>query len=137
MSSKWRHLPWVDGLAALVAGCIVLALRGPLAELYGVTPGFVTTLAIVNVGYSTLGLTLGPMRRRPAWLLAILIAANFVWAVICSVLAVRASGVTVFAYAHFLGEGAFVAALGVLEWRYRQAIIRPSAGTARPDDRPR
>jgi hypothetical protein len=120
---RWRHLPWFDGIAGLVAGCLELALRDPLADLYGVTRGFVTTIAIVNLGYSMFGLTLGPMRRRPAWLLATLIAANLAWAAICVVLAARASGVTMFAHAHLLGEGAFVAALAGLEWRYRRAIL--------------
>jgi hypothetical protein len=74
-----------------------------------------------------LGLTLGSLRRRPAWLLGALIAANLAWTVVCVVLAVRAgSGVTVFGHAQILGEGAFVTALALVEWRHRQAILAPA-----------
>jgi len=125
---RWaRHLPWIDGLAALTAGCLELALRRPIGELYGVSLRFVTTIAFCNVGYSLVGLTLGFARR--AWLLALLVAANLAWAVVCVLLAVRApAGATLFAYTHLLGEGAFVVVLAALETRYRRSILRKNCG---------
>lgn len=122
-----RHLPWIDGLAALTAGCLELALRRPLGDLYGVSTRFVTTIAIFNVAYSVLGLTLG-FARRP-WLLALLIGANLAWTIVCALLATRApAGATVFAYAHLLAEGAFVTVLAALETRYRRSILRKNCG---------
>jgi len=120
---RWaRHLPWIDGLAALSAGCAVLAARGWLADLYGVSSRLLATIAVINLAYSALGLALGFARR--AWLLALLIAANLTWMVVCVVLALRApAGATAFAYAQFLGEGAFVAALALCELRFHRAIL--------------
>ena len=70
------------------------------------------------------GLTLGTLGRRPAWLLGGLISANLVWAAVCIILAVRApAGVILWGYGHLIGEGAFVAALACLEWRYRRLIL--------------
>ena len=124
---RWaRNLPWIDGFAALSAGALVLVIRGVLTELYGVSGRFLTFIAFVNLLYSMFGLTLGTLRRRPAWLLGALISANLVWAAVCIILAVRApAGVTLWGYGHLIGEGAFVAALACLEWRYRRLILEP------------
>ena len=119
-----RTLPWIDGLAALAAGALVLGLRGDLAGWYGLPPSLVTTIGAVNIIYSAFGLTLGPLRRRPAWLLYALIAANLVWAGICAALVVRHAGTaTIWGLGHVAGEGVFVTALALLEWRYRNAIL--------------
>jgi hypothetical protein len=64
------------------------------------------------------------LRRRPAWLLTALISANLLWAAACIAFAARApASVTLWGYGHLVGEGAFVAALAFLEWRYRRSIL--------------
>jgi hypothetical protein len=122
---SWRgKLPWIDGFAALSAGALMFVFRGLLSDLYGLSYQFLTTIALVNTLYSVFGLTLGVLRRRPAWLLTALISANLLWAAACIVFAVRApASVTLWGYGHLLGEGAFVAALAFLEWRYRRSIL--------------
>lgn len=124
-ANRWtRKLPWIDGFAALSAGALIFVLRGVLTDFYGLSHRFLTTIALVNVLYSVLGLTLGVLRRRPAWLLDALICANLLWAVACTVFAVRAPvSATVWGYGHLAGEGAFVTALALLEWRYRRSIL--------------
>jgi hypothetical protein len=124
-ASRWaRKLPWIDGFAALSAGALVFVFRGLLTDFYGLSYQFLTTIALVNTLYSVFGLTLGVLRRRPAWLLTALISANLLWAAACIVFAGRApAGVTLWGYGHLVGEGAFVAALAFLEWRYRRSIL--------------
>lgn len=128
-ASGWAEkLPWIDAFAGLSAGVLMFAFRGLLADFYGLPYQLVTTIAVVNMLYSVFGLTLGPLRRRPAWLLTALIAANLLWAVACVVFAVRApASTTIWGYGQLLGEGAFVAALALLEWRHRRAILEPRA----------
>jgi hypothetical protein len=133
--NRWaRSLPLIDGVAALSAGALLLVVRGVLTHLYGVSSQFLTTIAVVNLLYSVLGLTLGMLGRRPAWLLAALICANLGWAAICIVLTTRAPvGMTLWGHAHLVGEGASVAVLAVLELRYRRSILelRSSASVRR------
>jgi hypothetical protein len=128
-ASPWaKKLPWIDGVAALSAGALMFAFRGLLSDFYGLSYQLVTSIALVNMLYSVFGLTLGLLRRRPAWLLTALISANLGWAAACIVFAVRApASATIWGYGQLVGEGAFVAALALLEWRHRRAILaRPA-----------
>ncbi len=85
-ASPWtKKLPWIDGFAALSAGALMFVFRGLLSDFYGLPYQLVTTIALVNILYSVFGLTLGLLRRRPAWLLTALISANLVWAAACIV----------------------------------------------------
>jgi hypothetical protein len=119
-----RHLPWLDGGAGLVVGVVVLLAQRPLTGLYSLPHETVLAIGVANVLYSSLGLSLGPMRPRRAWVLTTLVVANVGWAVVCLVLAVAyAHQVSAFGLAHVLGEGLFCASLAVLERRHRGAIL--------------
>jgi hypothetical protein len=114
---------WIDGLAALSAGLFVLVFRTPLAGLYGLPLDLITSIGLVNVGYSAFGLTLAVLRRRRLAAIVGLAAANCVWAVICVSLATRyRNDAGVLGLAHLLFEAVFVAALGAIEWRTRRAL---------------
>lgn len=119
-----RRLPWIDGLAGLVVGVAILGLRSVLVGFYGLSSALLTIIGVANVAYSSLGLTLGPRRPRPGWHLSVLVAANLAWAVVCLVLIVRVwSSARWFGIAHLAGEGTFVLALALLEWRHRRTIL--------------
>jgi len=120
-----KNLPWADGGAGLVVGVLVLALRSFLTDFYGLSLDVVTFIGAANVAYSVPGLTLGAMKRRPAWLLWFLIAANLAWAVVSTVLAVKFwSTAQVFGLLHIIGEGLFVTVLAWQEFRHRDAILQ-------------
>lgn len=127
-TSPWlRRIFWIDGLAALSAGVFVLVLRRPLAELYALPLDLVTTIGLVNLAYSTFGLTLATRRRRPLAFIVALALANVTWASICLVLAMRfRNEAGTLGLAHILFEGAFVAALATIEWRNRRALTENS-----------
>ena len=116
---------WIDGLAALSAGAFVLVLRGFLAELYALPLALITSIGLVNVGYSAFGLTLAVKKRRRAALIAGLAAANYSWGFVCLSFVIRfASAAHPLGFAHILFEATFVAALATVEWKNRRALAR-------------
>lgn len=127
LAGMWaRKLPWIDGVAALLAGVVVLALRGVLTDFYAIPRDMLTFVGVVNVAYSSVGLSLGARTRRPAWHLWLLIGANVAWAIVCIVLVARlGGGASIFGNAHLVGEALFVLVLAVLEWRCRSVILGP------------
>ena len=122
----WRIL-WIDGLAALSAGVFVLTFRRRLAALYALPLDLVTFIGLVNVCYSTFGLTLA-MRTRPRIRFIVgLSAANCLWACAFTWLAIRfRHQAGVLGLGTVLFEAAFVAVLAAIEWRNRHAL---AAGT--------
>ncbi len=115
---------WVDSLAGLGVGLLVLSLSSWLAELYGFTPSLVVFLGCANLLYGTYSgsLAIRAARRRP-WVLA-LIAANATWAALCISLAVVLAGsARPLGIAVLLLEALFVGGLASLEWRLRARLI--------------
>lgn len=103
----------------------MLALRSVLTDFYGLPLEVVTFIGAANVAYSVLGFVLGPLKRRPAWLLWLLIVANLGWAVVSAVMAAKFwSSAHVFGLLHIVGEGLFVTMLAWLEFRHRATILR-------------
>ena len=119
-----RRLPAIDGGGALAVGLLLVAFRTVVAPLYGLPLGLVTFIGAANVAYAVPGLSLTLLGARPAWLLALLVAANLTWTVVCGLLTVqlwRTAGAL--GLLHIVGEGVYVAALAVLEVRHRRAIL--------------
>lgn len=128
MTRNARAILWLDGGAGLVAGLVVLALREPVARLYGFPLRWVVFLGVMNLVYASYSGTLAVRAWRghaPArWAVDALAGSNALWAVVCVVLAfVLGPGARAFGVAHLLLEGAFVAGLAVAEWRR----VRPEA----------
>lgn len=120
-----NRLPWIDAGAGFVVGVLVLALRSFLTDFYGLSLEAVTFIGVANTAYSTIGFVLGPLKRRPAWLLWVLIAANLAWAIVSTVMAVTYwSSAHAFGLLHIVGEGLFVTMLAWQEYRHRDAILR-------------
>ena len=124
MPAAWiRNLLWIDGTGGLVVGLAVLAVFRPLAELYGLPANLILTFAIANLTYGSAALLLARQRVRPAVLIAAMASANVAWGVVCGVtLALYARTTGVLGAAHLVVEGAYVVALGALEWRHRQTL---------------
>lgn len=111
----------------------MLVAHRPLAQLYDLPGQLVLFVGAANVGYATLGLTLGPMRSRSPRLLTTLVIANYAWTVVCVVLAIAyARQASLFGLAHLLLEGGFVATLATLERRHRHAILGRDEGQSSP-----
>lgn len=124
-----QRILWIDGLAAISAGLVVLVFRRLLADLYALPVDLITVIGLVNVGYSAFSLTLAAQRRRRVFHIICLSVANSLWACVCALLAIRfVNDATVLGLAHLLFEGAFVAALATVEWRKRHALADAENG---------
>lgn len=126
MTPRARRILWVDGGAGLLVGVVVLALHGWLAGLYGFTPELVLAIGAANALYGSYSTTLAarasggraPSRRA----VDVLVAANLGWAAVCvALIVVTVEGASRIGTGVLAFEGAFVAALAVLERRF----VRP------------
>lgn len=127
---RWvRGILWIDGVGALAAGMVMLALRRYFVGLYELPLDLITTIGLVNLAYAAVALTLAAReRRRVAWI-AVLALANLAWALVCVLLVLRFhDDATFFGLGHFVLEGAWVATLGTVEWRNRRALAGVYAG---------
>lgn len=127
---RWaKHLPWIDGCAALSAGVLVLVLREVFVHTHGLTRGLLTVIGAVNLAYAIPGLTLGSLEKRPSWLLWLLVGANLAWAVVCVVLVLWvSSSARWLGLGHIVGEGVLVTVLAALEVRYARVILGEGEG---------
>lgn len=127
MPARRRDLVWFDGAAGLAAGVLVLLLRPWLTPLYALPDRFVVFVGVANLAYGLYSSTLARQPVRPRWRLALLIAANAAWAVVCLGAAVTFAGsASALGLAHLAGEGVFVGGLSIAEFRARERLrIRP------------
>lgn len=118
-----RHLLWIDCIAAALAGTLVLALGGRLAELYAMPHMGLQLIGAINLLYACLSGSLALRDRRPVRWIAALSIANGAWSMACICIAVTVAGTaTPFGMTHLLGEAVFVGGLAVLEWRWRDRL---------------
>lgn len=118
-----QALLWIDGLAALSAGLLVLTQRHRVQALQGLPLELITTGGVVNLAYASYSLTLASWPGRRVGFVAALAAANAGWCVLCVVLAARFwREATAVGVATLLFEGAFVLTLAILEWRNRRVL---------------
>lgn len=120
-------LLWVDGLAGLSVGALLLALHRPLLAWYGFEPDFLALQTAANLGYGAYAVSLARLRARPRVLVVLLACANAVWGLLCLRWAwlFRASA-TALGLAHLALEALVVLALAAAEWRARHELAAPS-----------
>lgn len=119
----------LDGSGGLVAGALVLALRGPIASFYGLSLGVVTFVALANLMYGAYSSTLalrasrGTLPSRRA--VDVLIVANACWTLVCLGILVTTRGTAgIFGQLHVGLEGLYVLGLAVVEARYVRPLSR-------------
>ncbi len=118
-----RRLLWIDGLAALIAGAVVLLISGWLSEWYGLPRELLLFIGLVNVAYAANSISLAARSARPAKLILLLVIANLTWTTVCLILAITyRETITLFGFAHLVGEALFVGCLACLEWRWRELL---------------
>ncbi len=119
-----RHrLLWIDGLAGLSAGVVMVLASGWLSSWYGLPTKLLLFTGVVNLAYGSYSLPLARRRRRPLGMIVFLVAANLGWTLVCFGLAFHfRHEATLFGLAHLIGEGVFVGGLALLEWRFRDLL---------------
>ncbi len=114
----------IDSTAALLAGVLTALLAPWLARWYGLPLPVLHGIAAANLLY---GLYSGWLASRPPPRplagIVLLVGANLAWTFVCFTLAVlffdALSGLGLL---HLIGEGLFVGALALTEWRQRRSL---------------
>lgn len=118
-----KSLLWVDCLGALVVGVLVFTLSSWLSALYAMPEPFVIALGAANLTYGAFSLSLARRTVRPRALL-LLSGANLAWAVFCVIASIiLAAQASAYGLALLLLEGVYVGGLGLLEWRFLDALL--------------
>jgi hypothetical protein len=119
-----KSLLWIDCLGGLVVGVLVFTLSSWLSGFYAMPEPFVIALGAANLTYGAFSLSLARRTVRPRALLLLLIGANLAWAVFCVIASIiLAAQASAYGLALLLFEGVFVGGLGLLEWRFLDALL--------------
>lgn len=121
-----RNLLWFDCGAGATAGALMIALHGWLEGLHRLPSTALWFMAAANIGYASysgsLALRASRERQLPRWAIDVLVFANVAWGLVCVGLLLGNWGtVTTWGIVHLVFEGAFVAGLGLVEFR----VVRP------------
>lgn len=110
-------LLYFDGLAALVVGIFLLAMRQPIAGLLGLPVWLLTLQGIINLCYASYSLPLARSGQRPRWMLWTLVLANWAYALFAAGLLTQFyPSCTSLGMVYFLLEVVIIGGLGVVEW---------------------
>lgn len=113
-----QRLLWIDGIAALTSGCIVLLFTSTLSVFFNLPQQVLIIMAFISLGYAAYSLSLAQRKVKPMPLLKLLVFANCAWVVVClSVMLFYRNAATLYGTAYLLLEALFVATLAFLEWK--------------------
>lgn len=119
-----RRLLWVDCVAGLVVGLMVVLLNDRLSVWYNLPQVLVFALGIINLAYGTYSLFLVLRKKRPLKLLRFLVGGNLLWTAVCIGLVLAfLDTASPLGLVLLLGEGLFVGGLGILEWQSRELLL--------------
>ena len=125
------NLLWIDGGAGFSVGVAVLLLQPWLVDWYGLPEAVLTFVGMANLLYGCYSLSLAVRPTRPLGMIVLLAAANLAWAPVCVTLIINwQKTASWLGLAHLAGEGAFVALLACLEWRWRRELARGTSDSA-------
>jgi len=121
-----ENLLWVDGMAGAVVGGLLLSLSPWLAELFSLPLGVVLFMGAANLTYGGYSLTIARLKRRPLSLIRFLVIANLAWVPVCiGLILIHREAISAWGLLHLSAEAVFVGGLAVIEWRWRDALVRP------------
>lgn len=118
--NSYRRILWVDGIAGLLVGTLLLLAANWLDELYNISRELLTFIAIVNLAYGTYSFSLAIRKKRPLILITILVIANLAWSVNClRLIFLLRDSASIFGLIQLAAEAIFVGGLAIIEWRYK------------------
>lgn len=116
---------WIDGIGGLSVGILVLIFHSCLSELYNLPLQIVIFLGIMNVLYGSYSTPLAMREKRKMGFIIFLSIANMTWCFVCLALFLNfRETISIFGLLQLLGEGLYVGALGLVEWRWRNDLLR-------------
>lgn len=119
-----KRLLWIDGSGGLLVGVLVLASCRWIASWHNLPMMLIIAIGIANAVYGCYSLSLAMQTVRPLVYIHVLVVANLPWAVNCFVIvALWRDSISILGVLHIAGEGIYVGALAILEWRWRHLLV--------------
>jgi hypothetical protein len=119
---------WLDCVGGLIVGTLVLLFCGWISELECLPIQYVVGMGVANLAYGSYSIWVTLSRPRSQRQVEILAAANTAWLFVCLAIAVLHLGsMSLLGYVHVIGEGVYVAALGITEWLMRKKLVKAKA----------
>jgi hypothetical protein len=107
---------------------LVVSLHQLLADLHNLPAGIILFIGCVNIAYGCFSLSITLRRNRSVAIVGALAIANIIWLPVCLVIAgAYLSQITILGGLHVIGEGIYVAGLGVFEWLNRRTLADGTA----------
>lgn len=117
-SRDW--LLWTDCIGGLTVGALVLSVHQFLSRIEGFPAFVIIFIGTANLAYGSFSLFVTTRNPRPIGLIKALAVANIAWLIVClGIVFWWFKSATVVGILLVLGEGIYVASLGILEWNWR------------------
>lgn len=114
---------WIDCLGGLMVGFFVLLFCSLISAWTNLPTSIVISMALANLLYGSYSLYVTTRKSRSILLVKILAVANICWLFVCISIAVYYwQEVSALGLLHVIGEGIYVAALGLVEWRWKHVL---------------
>jgi len=118
-----QRILWLDCTGGLVAGAVVLLAARFFSDLECLPLWIIRFVGFANLAYGCYSLWVTVQIPRKLVLVKCLALANMAWLAVCIAIVVTYwNEVSVLGIGHMLAEGIYVASLGVIEWRWRNAL---------------
>ena len=126
MSNSNDKILWVDCLGGLIVGCVVLSIYKLLNDWESLPTSIVVSMGVANLAYGSYSLFVTTRNPRPLMMVKLLAVANMFWLIVCLAIATAFwRQISVLGILHVVGEGIYVAALGLAQWRWRMLLAGP------------
>lgn len=112
---KKQDILWIDCIGGLVVGVLILCVCRLISVWDNLPIAVVIGVGIANLSYGSYSLWVTLRKPRPLSIVKFLSLANMAWLAVCiSIVAFYWKDISAFGIFHKLGEGLYVASLGVL-----------------------
>jgi hypothetical protein len=111
---------WIDCLGGLIVGLLVLLIHPFLSRIQGLPKLTIIFIGIANLAYGSYSQFVTTRKRRTIGLVKMLALANMAWLFVClGILILWFNVLTMIGIVMVVGEGIYVATLGLTEWKWR------------------
>ena len=123
MFASKRNILWLDCIGGLIVGVAVLTFFRAVGSLGGLQTAVVIGMGLANLLYGSYSLFVATRKPRPRRLVEILAYGNMAWLGVCVLVTfLEWDRVTPLGILHVIGEGIYVAGLGIVEWFWRHEL---------------
>ena len=120
MPNSKDKILWVDCLGGLFVGAVVLSICTLLSEWESLPAAIVFSMGVFNLVYGCYSLLVATRKPRPLLIVKVLAIANMLWLIVCLAIVIAFwQQISVLGLLHVVGEGSYVFALGLTEWKWR------------------